>query len=135
MNPRAVSALRIGGNAVALSSPVAVEDKANTEASRNIAGILTLPRTKVPPVADYAKRCAYLIRDTFPAQSQHQTCIAAARMTGASPDTFDRILSGLTKSPDAKLMLVVMAIRAATDPRPFDLGNGFAVRVIMDGQA
>lgn len=116
------------------SSPTCSPD-ASTKVLGNVAGIVKLPRAKVPPVADYAKRCADLIREVFPAQSQHQTCIAAARMTGASPDTFDRILSGLTKSPDAKLMLVVMAIRAATDPRPFDLGNGFAVRVTMDGQA
>jgi len=59
--------------------------------------------------------------------------IAAARMTGASPDTFDRILAGLTKSPDAKLMLTVLAIRAATGKGDFPLGNGFSVRVILGG--
>lgn len=97
--------------------------------------IAPFPRVKVPPVADYAARCAALIRETFPAPSQHQTCLAAARATGACPDTFDRVLSGITKSPDARLMLVVMAIRATRDPRPFNLGNGFAVRVTMETRA
>lgn len=117
-----------------VASSVSVADAADhaRDAGGNTAEIVTHPRRKLPPVADYAKRCAALIRETFPAPSQHQTCLAAARMTGASPDTFDRILSGITKSPDARLMLVVMAIRAARDPRPFNLGNGFAVRVTME---
>lgn len=107
----------------------------NAKPFRNTAEIVRHPRTKVPAVADYAARCAELIRETFPAQSQHQTCLAAARMTGASPDTIDRIICGLTKSPDARLMLVIMAIRQARDGKPFDLGDGFAVRITMGGAA
>lgn len=116
------------------SSSVSVGDAADHAPADggNTAEIVAHPRRKLPPVADYAKRCAALIRETFPAPSQHQTCLAAARMTGACPDTFNRILSGITKSPDARLMLCVMAIRAARDPRPFDLGNGFAVRITME---
>lgn len=109
-------------------------EKGDTGWRRNTAEIVTLAKAKLPVVPDYARRCAALIRETFPAPSQYQMCLAAARMTGASPDTFDRILSGSTKSPDAKLMLVVMAIRAARDPRPFDLGNGFAVRIVRSAQ-
>lgn len=117
-------------------SPVVADlSTINHEQTRNVAQIVRFQKCKLPPVADYAARCAALIRETFPAPSQHQMCLAAARMTGGSPDTFDRILSGLTKSPDARLMLVVMAIRAAKDPRPFSLGNGFAVRLIMEGQS
>lgn len=104
----------------------------NAPEPRNTAEIVKLPRPQLPPVADYAARCAALIRETFPARSQHQMCIEASRMTGASPDTFDRILSGLTKSPDARLMLTVMAIRAATGKADFPLGNGLAVRIVAD---
>ena len=84
-------------------------------------------------MSDYADRCAALIRETFPAPSQHQMCVAASRHTGASPDTFDRILNGLTKSPDARLMLCVAAIHQARSGRPFNLGGGFAVRLTMEG--
>ena len=121
------------GSSAASSVSVAAAADHAPEVAGNTAKIVTHPRRKLPPIADYAERCAALIRETFPAPSQHQTCLAAARVTGTSHDTFDRILSGITKSPDARLMLVVMAIRAARDPRPFDLGNGFAVRVTMDG--
>ena len=110
-------------------------EKGDTGWRRNTAEIVTLAKAKLPAVSDYAKRCAALIRETFPAPSQHQMCIAAARMTGASPDTFDRILAGLTKSPDAKLMLTVLAIRAATGKGDFPLGNGFSVRIILGGSA
>ena len=127
----ALSLPAVGASASSVSVAVAADHA--PEAFRNTAEIVAHPRRKLPPIADYAERCSALIRETFPAPSQHQTCMAAARATGASPDTLDRILSGITKSPDARLMLVVMAIRAARDPRPFDLGNGFAVRVTMDG--
>lgn len=118
-----------------VAAPVSSDADRGTAIHRNAAEIVTLPKAKLPPVADCARRCAALIRETFPAPSQYQMCLAAARMTGASPDTFDRILSGSTKSPDAKLMLTVMAIRASRDPRPFDLGNGFAVRIVRSAQA
>lgn len=108
--------------------------KVNREPFRETAEKIDFPKKKLPPVPDYAGLCAGLIRETFPAPSQHQTCLLAAQMTGASPDTIDRILSGLTKSPDAKLMLAVMAIRAAMGKRTFDLGNGFSIRLIMEGQ-
>lgn len=110
-----------------------VPKDASTEPFRKTAQLVTFPKATFPAVSDYAKRCAVLIRETFPAPSQHQMCIAAARMTGASPDTFDRILAGLTKSPDAKLMLTVLAIRAATGKGDFPLGNGFSVRIILGG--
>lgn len=116
------------------ASPVLLEKIATPDLGKT-AQIVALPKTKLPPVADYASRCAALIRETFPARSQHQTCLAASRMIGASLDTVERILLGLTKSPDARLMLAVMAVRATRDPRPFDLGNGFAVRVTIGGAA
>lgn len=109
--------------------------KVNTAPSRTSAEIVIHPKPKLPPVADYAARCAALIRETFPARSQHQTCIDAARMTGTSPDTIERILNGLTKSPDARLMIAVMGVRAATGKGDFALGNGFAIRIIMEGMA
>lgn len=95
-------------------------EKGDTGWRRNTAEIVTLAKAKLPVVPDYAKRCAALIRETFPAPSQHQMCIAAARMTGASPDTFDRILT-------------VLAIRVATGKGDFPLGNGFSVRIILGG--
>ena len=129
---------------LALSSRRAVSDASSALMFRSIrndtpalprktADIVSIGKTKLPPVADYAARCAALIRETFPAPSQHQMCIAAARHTGASIDTVDRILSGLTKSPDARLMLIVMCIRQSRDPRPFHLGGGFAVRITHEG--
>lgn len=108
---------------------------ANPKHLRKTAELVTYPKATFPAVADYAKRCAALIRETFPAPSQHQMCIAAARMTGASPDTFDRILAGDTKSPDARLMLTILAIRAATGKGDFPLGDGFSVRIILGGQS
>ncbi len=129
---------------LAVSNRLAVSDASdvpsfatgiNSPALGTSAEIVGYPRKKLPPVSDYAGLCAGLIRETFPAPSQHQTCLAAARMTGASPDTFDRILTGLTKSPDARLMMVVMAIRAQqTGKRQFDLGGGFAIRLIIGSE-
>lgn len=138
MTAQALYALKTA-HSLAVSSaypapPLASPEKVNTESSRTSAEIISYPKRKLPSVADYAGLCAGLIRETFPAPSQHQTCINAAHMTGASPDTIDRILSGPTKSPDAKLMLAVMAIRAAMGKRTFDLGNGFSIRIIMEGQ-
>lgn len=127
---RLSAAVRIEGQVGSSAAPFVPPD-ANPKQSGKTAEIVTFPKATFPAVSDYAKRCAALIRETFPAPSQHQMCIAAARMTGASPDTFDRILAGLTKSPDAKLMLTVLAIRAATGKGDFPLGNGFSVRVIL----
>lgn len=108
--------------------------KVNGKPFSETAEICRFPKRKLPPVADYAKLCKGLIDETFAAQSQHQVCVKASMATGEPVATFYRILSGETKSPDAKLMLAVMTIRAAMGKRTFDLGNGFSIRVIMEGQ-
>ena len=96
--------------------------------------IRSFPKKKFPPVADYARRCKLLLEETWPERSQHQTCVKASQETGEPISTFYRIMAGETKSPDARLMLLVLSIRARRNPAPFNLGNGFAVRIIMEGQ-
>lgn len=126
-----LSADRLSGGASSLSFHSI--RNASPEQFRKSADIVSIGKTILPPVADYADRCAALIRETFPASSQHQMCLDAARYCGASPDTFDRILNGLPMSPDARLMLCVAAIHQARSGRPFNLGGGFAVRLTMEG--
>ncbi len=75
--------------------------------------IYAFPKSKLPPLPDYARACAALIWATFPAPSQHGVCVAASMATGASPNTFDRILSGATKKPDGYLMQCVQIIAAS----------------------
>lgn len=82
--------------------------------SRRTAPISRFPRTKLPPVADYARACAALIWATFPASSQNAVCERAEReLCIASADTFARILSGHTKSPAGHLMQCVMVVAAS----------------------
>lgn len=121
------------GAYVSSASP-SVATSVNAKAFSDTAEIVSYPKRKLPPVADYAKLCKGLIEETFWDRSQHRICLNAAMATGEPVATFCRILSGETKSPDAKLMLAVMAIRAAMGKRTFDLGNGFAIRIIMEGQ-
>lgn len=49
----------------------------------------------------------------FPAASQHQVCKGAAKATGASADTFDRLLNGFTATPDLILLVHVARIYTA----------------------
>ncbi len=98
----------------------------------NVAEICKFTKKKVPPVADYPERCRDLIRETFQARSQHAMCQRAHGETGIGPDKFDRILNRETKSPDAQLILAVLMIRATRNLPPFDLGNGFVVRVMQE---
>lgn len=119
--------------ASALSPSQRVQATLSAEPHRKTAGkSVPFPRAKFPPVPDYAALCAALICETFPARSRHQTCIDASRAVGSSPDTFERILSGDTKSPCGNLMLRVMTIRANRDDKPFPIGNGLAIRITME---
>lgn len=86
----------------------------DTNGIRSSAQKLTFPKTKLPPLPDYARACADLIWRTFPASSLHAVCERAARETGAGcTDTFARILGGYTKRPDGYLMQCVMIVAAS----------------------
>ena len=88
---------------------------------------LTFPKTKLPPLPDYARACADLIWRTFPGPSLHAVCERAARETGAGcTDTFARILGGYTKRPDGYLMQCVMIVAAS---RGVTVPAALAVRV------
>ncbi len=130
----AVSSRHAVSGASASSSAV-YDDSIGAYVFRKSAAICTYPKKKVPPVADYPERCARLIEETFPEQSRNKICIRAHRETGISPDKFERIMCGFTKSPDAQLILAVLAVRATRNLPPFDLGNGFVVRAMMEARA
>lgn len=94
------------------SPSVSVNHAAN--GIRNVAEKLTFPKTKLPPLPDYARACADLIWRTFPGPSLHAVCERAARETGAGcVDTFARILGGNTKRPDGYIMQCVLIIAAS----------------------
>lgn len=65
----------------------------------------------------YRAACAECVALAFPAPSRNGCCEAAYRATGASPDTFERILSGATQSPDAVLMGFVASVYEARTGR------------------
>lgn len=97
---------------------------------RKSADIVSFHATIVPAlVDDFARSCAKLIWATFPARSQNAVCIAAAHATGASPDTFERILSGSTKRIDASLILALLALHQARTGKPFTTNGGFEIRI------
>ena len=117
---------------VALSacrSPV-LPEKVNAELHRNVAAIARFPKAKLPATVEpFGKLCARLVAMTFPGPSRNATCEAASRATGASPDTFERILSGVTKHPDPRLMFAVLAIYQSKTGKPFPIGGGFEIRI------
>lgn len=84
-------------------------------------------------VEDFGAACARLIGMTFPGPSRNAVCEAAARATGASPDTFERILGGITKHPDPRLMFAVLAIYQSKTGKPFPIGGGFEIRITQSG--
>lgn len=109
------------------STPYPMADNA-TLTSRKTAEKLTFPKTKLPPLGNYARACADLIWATFPGPSMNAVCDRAARETGAaSADTFARILGGATKHPDGYLMQCVQIIAAS---RGVAIPPALAVRVM-----
>lgn len=108
------------------SAPV-VHDQHATGPIRKYAEFARFPKTKLPPLPDYARACADLIWQTFPGPSQHAVCERAARETGAGcVDTFARILGGATKHPDGYLMQCVQIIAAS---RGVAIPAALAIRV------
>ena len=104
----------VGRSVAALRFSCPLPATFNADTSRKSAEIAAFPKSKLPPVSDYARACAALIWNTFPAPSQHGVCARAARETGiAAADTFDRIVSGKTAHIDGYLMRCVMVIAAA----------------------
>ena len=98
----------------ALHRSIAVQDHPATDARRKTAEFARFPKSKFPPLPDYARACAALIAATFPASSRNGVCDRAERETGAAgADTFERIIAGKTKRPDGYLMQCVMAVAAS----------------------
>jgi hypothetical protein len=117
-------------------SPSMPLTKVNAEALRTSAEIATFPRARLPEaVEDFGRVCARMIWATFPGRSQNAVCEAAAMATGASPDTFDRILSGKTRHPDPRLMFVVLAIYQTRTGQALSIGGGFEIRITQTGGA
>lgn len=108
--------------------------KVNAAPARNSAEIARFPKARLPAlVEDFGRVCARMIWAAFPGPSQHAVCLAAAQATGASPDTFDRILSGKTKHPDPRLMFVVLAIYQTRTGQALPIGGGFEIRITQAG--
>ena len=101
---------------------------------RKSAEIARFPRARLPDaVEDFGRICARMIWAAFPGPSQNAVCIAAAQATGASPDTFERILAGKTKHPDPRLMFVVLAIYQTRTGKALPIGGGFEIRITQTG--
>ena len=123
----ALSACRLSGAALT---------KVNASPLRTSAEIATFPKKKLPDtVEDFGKACARLIEATFGGASRNAICEAAAAHTGASPDTFERILGGRTKHPDTRLMFIVLAIYQSKTDKAFPIGGGFEIRITQTGAA
>jgi hypothetical protein len=84
-------------------------------------------------VDDFGRACARLVEMTFGGPSRNAVCEAAARATGASVDTFERILAGRTKHPDPRLMFAVLALYQAKTGHAFPIGAGFEIRITQCG--
>jgi hypothetical protein len=107
-----------------------------TQRARKSAEIAKYPKAKLPAaLQDFSRVCANMILATFPERSQHAVCVSAARATGASPDTFERILSGATKHPDARLIFTVLAIHQTRTGNAMPLGGGFEISITQTGGA
>ena len=114
------------GHRLAYSSPYSPDEDA-TQPRRKYAENASFPKTKLPPLPDYARACADLIWRTFPGPSLNAVCDRAERETGAaSSDTFARIVGGHTKKPDGHLMKCVEIIAAS---RGVDIPAALTVRL------
>jgi hypothetical protein len=80
-------------------------------------------------IGDFGELTAGMIRQTYPAASQHATCNEASSHLGCSPDTVERILRGQTKAPDARLLFAILADFPTRRQRPFELGGGFFINI------
>ena len=122
---------------VALAIPFAgASSKVNSEPHRTSAGIATFPKAKLPPqVDDFGRSCARLIDATFSARSRNATCEAASAALGVSADTIERILSGVTKHPDPRLMFLCLGIYQTKTGKAWPIGGGFEIRITQTGAA
>jgi len=115
--------------------PILVNDQIGTASPRKSADIVTFPKTKLPAlVEDFGKAAARLIWATFDGRSQYAVCLAAAQALGTSPDTIERLLNGVTKAPDARMMFACLAIYQSRHGKPFDIGGGFAIHITQGGK-
>ena len=111
--------------------------KVNADAPRKVAEIVPFPRrlpARLPEGVDvYSRAVARLIAATFPAPSQHQSCLLAARALGVSPDTVDRILSARTARVDSALLFRCLYLYQSRTGLPFDLGGGLVLGFAVSG--
>lgn len=114
--------------------PALRSTQVSAPAPRTDAEIARFPRARLPDaVEDFGRVCARMIWAAFPGRSQNAVCEAAAQATGASPDTFERILSGKTRHPDPRLMFVVLAIYQTRTGKALPIGGGFEIRITQTG--
>ena len=117
----------------ACQSP-SLPDEGSAHTPRRSAEIARFTRAKLPSVVeDFGKACARLVSITFPGPSRNAICEAASQATGASPDTFERIIGGVTKHPDPRLMFAVLAIYQSKTGKAFPIGGGFEIRITQTG--
>ena len=96
--------------------------------------VIPFPCARRPiPEVDMVAETARVIRAAFPAPSQHQCCLRAARALGTSPDTIDRILSGSTSRIDGRLMFAALAWWSMNTGNAWDIGKGWSVRIAIGG--
>ena len=132
-HPAALSSVALGP---LHRSVVPSSAKVNADTPRKTAEIAIFPKAKIPAqVVDFDKACARLVSATFPAASQSAICRLAREATGASEDTFERILGCKTKHIDMKLMFVVLAMHQAKTGNAFPIGGGFEIAITQAGRS
>lgn len=109
----------VGRSASASYVPPSYATKVNAAPISNAAEICSDPRLNLATVrAAYRAACAEEVRMAFKASSRWACAKAAHAATGASPDTFVRILDGQTETPDAILMAGVASIYTHRTKKP-----------------
>jgi hypothetical protein len=132
LHPAALSSVALGP---LHRSVVTSLTKVNADSPRRSAEIAIFPKAKIPAqVVEFDKACARLVSATFAGGSQSAVCKAARDATGASEDTFERILGCKTKHIDMKLMFVVLAMHQAKTGNAFPIGGGFEIAITQAGQ-
>ena len=114
--------------------PVLGKSAENFEAATT-GQIAVFPKAKLPAqIDDFARASAKLIWETFPGRSQNAVCQLASQHLGVSPDTIDRILSGVTRHIDPRVMFLCLGIYQTRTGRAFPIGGGYEVRITQVGK-
>lgn len=110
-----------------LATPSLGQAKAGTKPIRKTAEIVRRDRLTLASARDAIRDLAPdLIRRAFPAPSQHQTCLEAAKVFGTSPDSVQRLIDGSTQRAD----ILALALAAQIYERRTDKAHPIKLHIL-----